>query len=381
MLTSFGLLSQPKYVIPATAGDKLVFGGGYLNIGGSWEPTNTVDIYNLAANTWSHAQLSITRGAITVAAAGNKILYAGGDFNGIPSARVDIYDAAANSWSTANLSMARSGMTTAVAGNKAFFAGWDYFGFTNRVDIYDASTNLWSTTALSEARNGMSAIAAGNKVFFAGGYREYQGFDDLPFDFSTRVDIYDIATNTWSTAELKEARSGMTTATAGNKVLFAGGYHVTNSASAEPVISNKVDVYDVSTNSWSTTSLDEARSGTVAATVGNKVLFAGGESSKVYIYDALLNSWSQAMLSQPRNVSSTATLGSKVLFFTGSPNNNRIDIYDAAANTWSTADLDKSLHSFPIVAANKVFIGGGQINTVGSYANSHSTRNVWKLEF
>ncbi|MEJ7588787.1 MAG: hypothetical protein WKI04_14620 [Ferruginibacter sp.] len=144
-------------------------------------------MYNLSTNTWSTARLSEIRAGITVATVGNKILYAGGFGNGSSSSRVDIYDAAANTWSTAELSMARSQMTTAVAGNKAFFAGWEYNAFTNRVDIYDASTNMWSTAELSGARTGMSAIAAGNKVFFAGGYRKYDGIDEVPYDFSTRL--------------------------------------------------------------------------------------------------------------------------------------------------------------------------------------------------
>jgi hypothetical protein len=380
-LTSIGSLSQAKTVVPATAADKLVFAGGYLRVPGSWEPTATVDIYNLSANTWSTAQLSETRGGITVATVSNKILYAGGFHNDRFSSRVDIYDAAANTWSTAELSMPRSQMTTAVAGNKVFFAGWEYSGFTDRIDIYDASSNSWSAAALSEARTGMSVIAVGNKVLFAGGYRKFDGLYETEYDFSARVDIYDIVTHSWSTAELKEARSGMAAGVAGNKVLFAGGYHITDPVSGGSTVSDRVDIYDVSTNSWSTTTLVEARRGMVAATVGNKVLFAGGGSNKVDIYDALTNNWSNVVLSQPREVSSTVIFGTKVLFSTGHANFNRMDIYDASANTWSALELNKSLYSIPIVAGNRVFIGGGEVHSIGTYADAHFTSNVWKLDF
>jgi hypothetical protein len=319
LLSSFGSLSQAKFVVPATAADKLVFAGGYSY----WVPRATVDIYNLSTNIWSMAQLSEERGGLTVATVGNKILYAGGTTNsGGSSSRVDIYDAAANTRSTAELSMARVGMTTAVAGNKAFFAGWGFRGSTNKVDIYDASINTWSTASLSEARGGLSAIAAGNKVFFAGGYKKYESLGDGPYDFSTRVDIYDIATNTWSTAELKEARSGMAVAAARNKIFFAGGYN-DNGESFK-----LVDVYDLSSNTWTTAPLSEARSDIAVATAGSKILFASGRessgdgSSAVDLYDASTNSWSTARLSQPRTVSSTATLGNKVLFFTGGDGKN-----------------------------------------------------------
>jgi len=340
-----------------------------------------VDIYSLSANTWSTAQLSEARWGLTVATVGNKILYAGGlKNNGSSSSRVDIYDAAANTWSTAELSMARSEMTTAVAGNKVFFAGWEYSGITNRVDIYDASSNSWSTTTLSEARGGMSVTAIGNKVLFAGGFKKYDGFWEIPSDFSTRVDIYDIATNSWSTSELKDARTGIAAAVAGNKVLFAGGYYLTDPKNWSPIMLNTVDIYDPLANTWSTATLSEARADMTAATIGNKVLFAGGGSSKVDIYDASTNGWSTALLSQPRAVSSTAILGNKVLFFTGGDDPRRMDIYDASANAWSAAELNKPLYSIAIAAGNQVFIGGGSVKPIGVYGWAPTNR-VWKLQF
>jgi hypothetical protein len=384
-LTPFGRLSEDKSVFPATASDKLVFAGGSTrDANNNYTALATVDIYNFSTNTWSTTKLSEARLGMTVATVGNKILYAGGFNNDKPSSRVDIYDAAANTWTTAELSMPRSNMTVAVAGNKALFAGWEYSGFTNRVDIYDASANSWSTAALSEARTGMSAISVGNKIFFAGGYKNYDGLNEAPYEFSTRVDIYDIVTNTWSTADLGEARSAMSAAVVGNKVFFAGGYSNVNPGGA-PLYSNRVDIYDVSTNTWSSTKLSRARANITAATAGNKVLFAGGNvagsiNNTVDIYDASSNSWSLAFLSH-ENISSTTTLGNKVVFFTGYPDVNHIDIYDASANTWATANLDKSLTSFPIAAANKVFIGGGQVYTVGSHEDVHFTSSVWKLEF
>ena len=41
---------------------------------------------------------------------------------------------------------------------------------SNVVDIYDTASNIWSTATLSQARDDFSATSAGNQVFFAGGY-------------------------------------------------------------------------------------------------------------------------------------------------------------------------------------------------------------------
>lgn len=386
-LARIGSLTEAKYVEPATAGDKIVFASGYIDkgiFGMSHVPTNTVDIYQPKTNTWSAAILSEDHGyGGAVAAAGNKILYAGGTSrSGHSTSRVDIYDAVTNQWSTAELSRARSSMATAVAGSKAFFAGgWTNSVYSDRVDIYDAAMNAWATASLSQARIGFSAIAAGGKVFFAGGYKGFNQ-NDQPDDFSTRVDIYDIATNRWSIAELSETRYGITVAAIGDKVFFAGG-----ATSIDPYVSsNRVDVYDMATKTWSTTRLTEARSGIRAVTAGNKIVFAGGQSrgtsASVDIYDASSNSWSTAQLSQPRIVASSATLGTKALFFSGSGSSyNHIDIYDASTNNWSVIVFDKWILSFLVAAGNDVFIGGGKVGTLGADTDFHVISDVWKLQF
>ena len=56
----------------------------------------------------------------------------------------------------------------------------------------------------------LHGAATGNKIFFAA-------------DNSTRVDIYDIRSNTWSELQLSEARNGITVVSSGYKTLFAGG--------------------------------------------------------------------------------------------------------------------------------------------------------------
>ena len=51
---------------------------------------------------------------------------------------------------------------------------------------------------LSIGRCGMATVTAGNKLFFAGGQSAY--------GLSSRVDIYDIPSQSWSTAELSVPR-------------------------------------------------------------------------------------------------------------------------------------------------------------------------------
>ena len=57
----------------------------------------------------------------------------------------------------------------------------------------------WSTDFLSQARRSVEAVTVGDLVLFAGGNVANSDYD--------RVDIYDAATDTWSSASLSVSRS------------------------------------------------------------------------------------------------------------------------------------------------------------------------------
>src|SRR5690606_38684965 len=103
-----------------------------------------------------------------------------------------------------------------------------------------------------------------NKILFAGGW--------TPGNHSTRVDIFDTLTKTRSVTELSSPyRDGMAVATVGDKILFAGGgnYDWTD-------VTSRVDIYNPATNTWSIAELSVARSDLTAVTLCKKVFFAGG---------------------------------------------------------------------------------------------------------
>jgi hypothetical protein len=256
------------------------------------------------------------------------------------------------------LSIPRYGVQIAASGNKILFAG-GFMGtgapiFDNassRVDIYDIITGAWSITELSIARRFMGVISSHNKIFFAGG-----SYDNN--SYSTRVDIYDVSANTWSTAELSEPRICMA-ATAGDKILFAGG-------TAAGSMSARVDIYDLTTNTWSTASLSEPSVYYSLATVGKKILFSVG--TNIDTYDASNGNWSTVSLSQLRKFTSPAVLGSKVYFAGGESSSNVVsnvvDIYDDATNSWSNTSMHRAKYALTSIATgNKLFWAGGVDST------------------
>jgi hypothetical protein len=240
---------------------------------------------------------------------------------------------------------------------------------------------------LSQSRGFPSVVSTGNKIFFAGGAL---GVRQQPFS-SSRVDIYDIATGSWSTAELSVPRWQIATIAAGNKVFFAGGGYYDDSDNGSSY--NTVDIFDITTNQWSTGSLTGRRHNVAAATVGNKVFFAGGRtddyldsvSNKVDIYDLATNAWSTANMSEGKDALTAVAANNKVYFAGGITgwkplaNNffdyivsNRIDVYDNATDSWSTSALNESKYYFAgIAVGNNIYWAGG---FTGTASNSNSCK-------
>lgn len=208
-------------------------------------------------------------------------------------------------------------------------------GYINRSTV---SAQLIPVGNLSIKRQVGAVVTSGNKIFFAGGTTPPTSPGLHP---SSRVDIYDISTNTWSTAELSEARWGLTAAAAGNKVYFAGGTAVSGT---RPTQTSRIDVYDLAADSWST--LELPRPGWYSSVVGaGGIYFAGG--SAIDIYDPSSNTWSSKSLSQPRYQITATNMQGKLFFAGGSSSINggtaysTIDYYDPTFNSWFQDQLSK----------------------------------------
>ncbi|MFT4543286.1 MAG: hypothetical protein ACI835_005756 [Planctomycetota bacterium] len=234
---------------------------------------------------------------------------------------------------------------TASIGTKILLIGGSRFSTgasSDTVDIYDAATDIWTTATLWMVRGIHTTAIAGTKLLIAG---------PLDATASAVVDVYDSTTDSWSVAMLAAPRFGHTGASTGRYAVFAGGWR----GSAPQTI---VDVYDSVTDSWSVTHLSQPAGAHATGAIGDKVIFAGGSnqgwSDLVEIYDCGTDTWSQARLSRPRKVSSIHTIGSKVIFVGGG---NAIDIYDDSVGSWShvqTSGLISGLQQ--AVAGDKLII-------------------------
>lgn len=166
------------------------------------------------------------------------------------------------------------------------------------------SYGQWTTTNLSEPKNGMGAAAlpGSNTFWFAGGWGD--------IDETNKVEIYNAETNTWTFSQLSQARSWPAGLAYKDHIFLAGGMFWNNYQA-----SSKVDIWNNEESQWSTAELSAPRFSISAVGVGDKALFAGGGniiqntvSSAVDIYNFTTGQWTTIQLSGPR-----AAMGSAVV--------------------------------------------------------------------
>jgi len=329
--------------------------------------------------------LSVARAGMASVSAGNKIFFAGGYNASGMSSRVDVYDVATNQWTTAELSIPRSDISAIASGDKVFFAG-GYTSSSNRsarIDIYNTSTQTWSTAELSQARNIIVTATVGSKVFFAGGYTGNGA--------SGNIDIYDASINLWSIATLSETRRDFTATTAGNKIYFAGGWNGIDGS----VASTKIDIYDNATNSWTISSMSSPKAYFASFYKNGKIYWAGGADyidwanditlkCEVEIRDVNTQLSTFTNLSQPNWLFNAYEMDNKIVLPIVSWWNQlqRFDIYDMSANNWSIAVLNQLLdyHYTTFISKNNIiYITGGFRDNGGN--GGLYTSQVWKLDF
>ncbi len=197
------------------------------------------------------------------------------------------------------------------------------------------------------------------------------------------ADIYNATSNSWSTAVLSDSRRVPAVKTIGSKIFFASG-----DSNIDRLVSN-IDIYDEATNTWTVDyfnpPFDQGWAPTGIA-VGNKNYWAGGQyyspatyiqtTDQVVIRDETTHTSTYACLFQHNSHFDAVVKNNKIVFFTGRGlEKNKFDIYDIATNTWSIGALNLNIVGASIITVNNtIYVAGG-------YVNSVVFNQVWKLEF
>lgn len=256
-------LSLPRsHLAAAAAGNKVIFAGGKVENGynrGNPDLYDVVDIFDQQTGSRTVTRLSQPRAHLAAASAGNRAFFIGGLVNGAQSTtRVDIYDASNGNWNTMELPAPRAYAGAVVYDGKLYVAGGMDAARPAKplytVDVLDLASGRWSVLESPHHHPKASVVQADGKIFIAGG--------DL---YSNKfVDIYDPASNTWSSAELTDGRNNITVAVLTDRVIFMGGSY-----------SNAIDIYNITQKSWVRGIVNRGVDGMMAGSWGNIALFTG----------------------------------------------------------------------------------------------------------
>lgn len=284
---------------------------------------------------------------------------------------------------TANLSVARAQLAGTAVKDFVLFAG----GYSDApdsdsdvVDMYHAPSGSWSTSKLSEGRGVICAVSINTPnaalAFFAGGKHENK-LANITNRISA-VDVFNVSSNRWSLHHLSVARSMVACASslASGNVYFAGGeYDENRSNPSAQECSDVIDVYNTHTGEWNTMKLSQPRKKLAVASVGSKVVFAGGYLSgvgsvtTVEILDETTMMWTYAKLSTPRFRLQAVGLATRAMFISGQGCDwtcKTADVYDVATNQWSISNMTGGRYEFSAVVVGKaVFVAGGKMPRQG----------------
>ena len=111
---------------------------------------------------------------------------------------------------TATLSLARAYLEAASCGQYAFFiggaygngshAGGVYDNLTNIIDVYDGSAKTWSVLTMQYPRVFFGVTTIKDLLLIGGGWKS-------PYSDLSLVEMWNVTTKSWSTASLSRARA------------------------------------------------------------------------------------------------------------------------------------------------------------------------------
>jgi len=218
----------------------------------------------------------------------------------------EVYDPTTNTWSTAAPLPFEVTHTQAVVHDGEYWlmggleGPWTDFHIDTVVS-YNPTTNAWTThqtMAADRARGGGGAVVHDGKIYVAGGLRD-DNTGTGHFGTSTKMfDVYDPATDTWTQMpDMPRERDHFQAVIHNGKLYAVGGREGGDAGFFNQTIA-EVDVFDFATNTWSTlpTTLPTPRAAAGTVLIGDEIIVIGGEGNgqaydTVEAYNIVTGTW------------------------------------------------------------------------------------------
>ncbi|WP_437506872.1 Kelch repeat-containing protein [Sorangium sp. So ce1099] len=288
---------------------------GLVLVAGGWNSRgilDTAELYDPTTGEWIPARpMTLARRDHTATLLRNgSVLVVGGSFGGFDTATAELYDPEADTWTeTAVMEFRRREHTATLlrSGLVLVAGGANAAAFHDSVELYDPVLGTWSltTSMLAVRLRHTATLLDSGEVLLVG------GFGTTP---ATGAELYDPASNTWAlTSPVNTARQYHTaTRLQDGQVLVAGGSE--NNDDAPDVRS--AELYDPATNTWSSTesmSMRAPHADHAAVRLDNgRVLVTGGDNDAAAqvaeLYDPAAGTWTATPPMKTTHQQHTATL-------------------------------------------------------------------------
>jgi N-acetylneuraminic acid mutarotase len=309
-------------VLGAAANGKMYVFAGLAPV---WKPKALVYEYDPATNAWTQKKpMPLPSHHLAFTTLNNKI-YAFGGFK-LPQSGPPAWDPIDNAWE------------------------------------YDPAADTWKALApLPTKRGAASAAVLDGKIYVTGGATSLAGVKEngihprRPHNVVATVDVYDPATNTWSSARpLLLARNHHASAGVNGKLYVIGGRVGSAFISGTSNNVDLVEIYDPATNLWhSGARMPTARSAIAAGVYGNYIIVPGGEVQDgrflgafkaVEAYDTAHNTW-QILPSMPhqRHGLAVGVVGNRLYAVSGDAQSAGNGIKDSDVDFNEALKLDEVL--------------------------------------
>jgi N-acetylneuraminic acid mutarotase len=331
-----------------------------------------------AENFWTtKAPMNTTRVGAGVATVNGMIYVMGGSqrhftsdtaFFYVTINSTEAYNPATDTWTEkTSMPTSRSYFGTAVYQNKIYCIGgktlWKIdVNVTNVNEVYDTESDSWETkTPMPVGRYGIVANVVDGKIYLIGGWIRSESSSNI--EKSDRVDIYDTVTDTWTTG------SPMPTAVAGYaSAVMDGKIYVISGAATGSTITNLTQIYDTKTDKWSLgvpipMGVCSAAAGATTGTEAAKAIYVIGGSNATYplsgqytnqVYFPETNSWSAAASMPVDRAGLSVTVVNDTLYAIGGGHN--IFTMDSAVVMHYTPFINAKLEPFPTIPVVTVTI-------------------------
>jgi len=264
-----------RYGLGAVVIDGLIYAaaGGWYDF--TFRALDSLEVFDPVEGSWSRRQPLLNARYGLAATVVEGILYCLGGENGSRLVTwVEGFDPATGEWSYgAQMAVPRRSPAAVEREGSIYCFGGYNRGVVAFADVYSPEWMMWSRLPdLPTARRGLAAAGLNDLIYCVGGEDAYRSLATL--------EIFDPELNVWTSGpDMPTARHGLAAVALEGKLYCIGGYN--SELRGDDSFLNTVEIYDPATQSWSTgPPMPTPRYQLAAVVCGGRIYCLGGSNAE-----------------------------------------------------------------------------------------------------